>query len=187
MPWAKSVVGALILLAVPFFTAGPIAGSVCLFLALCVALVAWTPLGAWLGFHGKSELAAQLDALMREGMELLDELMAPPQIEETGEGEWAMEFGDAPPEWNDKADAFYKTIKDLLAVEHPALIPDFEKGFNERLRIQRERETRKVASQQPGKRSTAQTMIDFATDTQRAPAKVVEACLEGLSHARKAI
>jgi hypothetical protein len=130
-------------------------------------------------------LADQLDALMREGMELLDELMAPAQAEETGEGEWALEFGDAPPEWNDKANAFYKTIKDLLAAEHPALIPDFEKGYNERLRIQRER--RKVARERPDNRSQAQRTLDFATDTQRTPAKVVEACLEGLSQARKAI
>jgi len=137
--------------------------------------------------QGLPPLADQLDALMREGMALLDELMAPPQAEETGEGEWALEFGDAPPEWNDKANAFYKTIKDLLAAEHPALIPDFEKGYNERLRIQREREKRKVASRQPDNRSQAQRMLDFATDTQRTPAKVVEACLEGLSYARKAI
>lgn len=36
-----------------------------------------------------SALADQLDALMREGMELLDELMAPAKAEETGEGQWA--------------------------------------------------------------------------------------------------
>ena len=132
-------------------------------------------------------LADRLDSLMREGMELHVELTAPPQAEETGEGEWAMEFGDAPPEWNDKADAFYKKARDLLSAEHPALLPDFEKGFNERLRIQRERETRKVASQQSDNRSQAQRTLDFATNTQRTPAKVVEACLEGISYARKAI
>lgn len=130
-------------------------------------------------------LADQLDALMREGMKLLDELMAPAQAEETGEGVWALDFGDAPAEWWDKADAFYKRIRDLLATEHPALLPDFERGFNERLRIQRERET--VAPRQPDSRSTAQKMLDFATETQRTPAKIVEACLEGLSQARKSI
>ena len=55
MPWAKSVVGGLVVLAIPFFVAGPVAGSVCLFVAICVALVAWTPLGRWLGFHNDSK------------------------------------------------------------------------------------------------------------------------------------
>lgn len=122
---------------------------------------------------------------MREGMGLLDELMTPAQAEETSEGVWALGFGDAPDEWWDKADAFYKQISDLLTAEHPALLPDFEKGFNERLRIQSERE--EVAPQRPENRSHAQKMLDFATDTQRTPAKIVEACLEGLSQARKAI
>lgn len=129
-------------------------------------------------------LPEQLDALMREGIELLDELMAPAQPEETGEGEWSLEFGDAPREWRDKANAFYKRIRDLLIAEYPALIPDFESGYNERLRKQREAE--KVTAQQPDKRTT-RTMLDFATDTQRTPAKIVEACLEGLSYARKSL
>lgn len=131
------------------------------------------------------KLADQLDDLMREGMALLDELMAPAQAEETSEGVWGLDFGDAPAEWWDKADAFYKTIRDLLAAEHPASIPDFERGYNERLRIQREREA--VAPRQPDSRSTAQKVLDFATETQRTPAKIVEACLEGLSQARKSI
>lgn len=73
----------------------------------------------------------------------------------------------------------------MLIAEHPALLPDFERGFNERLRIQRERET--VASRDPDSRPTARKMLDFATETQRTPAKIVEACLEGLSQARKSI
>jgi hypothetical protein len=130
-------------------------------------------------------LADRLDALMREGIDLLDELMAPAQAEETGEGVWALEFGDAPAEWWDKADAFYKRIKNLLIAEHPALLSDFERGYNERLRIERERE--EDAPQRPDSRSQAQKILDFATDTQRTPARIVEACLEGLSHARKSI
>jgi hypothetical protein len=132
-----------------------------------------------------ASLADQLDALMREGMALLGELMVPAQAEETNEGEWALEFGDAPVTWRDKANAFYKKSRDLLVAEKPALLPDFERGYNERLRIQRERE--QVASQQPDRRSRAQKMLDFATDTQRTPAKVVEACLEGLAQAQKSI
>jgi hypothetical protein len=137
------------------------------------------------GASGAQALAAQLDALMREGMELLDELMAPAQAKETGEGVWGLDFGDAPTEWWDKADAFNTRIRDLLTAEHPALLPDFERGYNERLHIQRERET--VAPRQSASRSTAQKMLDFATETQRTPAKIVEACLEGLSQARKSI
>lgn len=129
-------------------------------------------------------LADQLDALMREGMELLDELMVPAQAEETSEGTWMLEFGEAPAEWSEKADAFYKKIKDLLVAENPALLPDLERGFNERLGIQRE--SIREAPALDG-RSNAQKMLDFATETQRTPARIVEACLEGLSHARKAI
>jgi hypothetical protein len=172
-----------------------------------VTYVAWYVLAAlllaagvvfWVEIHRRKEatglkdrgqqpdlLAGRLDSLMREGMELLDELMAPAQAEETSEGVWALGFGDAPDEWWDKADAFYTKIKDLLTAEHPALLPDFERGYNERLRIQRE--TEKVAPQGPDIRSNAQKMLDFATDTQRTPAKIVEACLEGLSQARKSI
>ena len=137
------------------------------------------------GAPAPTSLATQLDALMREGMELLEVLMTPAQAEETGEGVWMLEFGDAPTEWQDKADAFYKQIRDLLTAEHPALLPDFERGYNERLRIQRE--SKRVAPQQTETRSHAQKMLAFATDTQRTPARVVEACLEGLSYARKAI
>jgi hypothetical protein len=54
----------LVVLAVPFFFAGPIAGVVCLFLAACVAVVAWTPVGPWLGFGGSdhSEQGADVAA-----------------------------------------------------------------------------------------------------------------------------
>jgi len=130
-------------------------------------------------------LGDQIDALIREGMELLDELMAPAKAEETDEGVWALEFGDAPTEWWDQTDAFYKKIRELLTAEHPALLLDFENGYNERLRRQREGE--KVTSRQPDSRSHAQKMLGFATETQRTPAKIVDACLAGLSHARKVI
>ena len=52
---AGGTVVALVLTAATFIFGGPIAGAVCLFLAGCVAALAWTPLGDYFGLRQHDE------------------------------------------------------------------------------------------------------------------------------------
>lgn len=48
---AKGILGTLVMTGLGFLVGGWVLGVVCLFLALVLSLVLWTPFGHWLGFH----------------------------------------------------------------------------------------------------------------------------------------
>lgn len=125
-------------------------------------------------------LPAQIDNLMREGIDLVSALSVPIEPQRT-EGGWKVEGGDAPDEWWEEADSLQRRIRDLLVQSHPALLTDFRDGFNAHLK--KEREAKKP---DPPKdtRSTAAKMLALANFERSGPRRVVEACLEGLSAVR---
>jgi hypothetical protein len=149
-----------------------------------IALIA---LGAILFYLDRewSNLGDQLKLLIQDGIRLVAELSAPPQPE-VSNGIWSLEFGEAPQEWWDKAEDFFNRSKRLLDGQHPALLPNFEDGFNGHLRRERNAQGAKGDSaidDQPS--SSAERMLAFASATERGPRQVVEATLDGLAAARR--
>jgi hypothetical protein len=127
------------------------------------------------------DLKGLVDALMREGINLVDELSAPAEPKRTDSG-WRLDGGGAPDEWWDKADDFAKRIRQLLIDRHPALLTDYRDGYNAHVR--KERKERKEDDSAQDTRSTAEKMLDFANFERSGPRRVVEASLEGLAAAR---
>lgn len=128
------------------------------------------------------DLKGLVDALMREGINLVDELSASVEPERTDGGGWRLDGGGAPDEWWDKADDFAKRIRQLLIDRHPALLTDYRDGYNAHVR--KERKERKEGDSAQDTRSTAEKMLDFANFERSGPRRVVEASLEGLAAAR---
>jgi hypothetical protein len=130
------------------------------------------------------DLRDQVDSLMREGINLVDELSAPVEPERT-DGGWRLDGGDAPDEWWDKADDFAKRIRQLLIDRYPALLTDYRDGYN--AHAKKERKERKEYDPAQDTRSTPEKMLDFANFERSGPRRVVEASLEGLAAARHRI
>lgn len=128
------------------------------------------------------DLRTAIDALMREGIALVPELSASVQPERTAAGHLKISGEDAPDEWWEKSNSFFKRATDLLTQGQPALLKDFEDGFNAYLRKQREAEPPDHASD---KRSTAEKMLAFANAMRSTPRELVEATLDGLTEARR--
>ncbi|MET0306801.1 MAG: hypothetical protein ABW196_11345 [Solirubrobacterales bacterium] len=131
-----------------------------------------------------TDLVDRLDVLIREGIDLLDELLVPAEPEKTKGGNWKLEGGDAPDEWWEKADVFATSIRELLIERHPALLTDFRDGFNRQLEKERDTQEARNAKAREDKRSTAKKMLDLVNFERGGPARVVEASLEGLAAAR---
>ncbi len=132
------------------------------------------------------DLAEKIDALMREGVDLVAEVNVPVQPEKIKDG-WKLEGGDAPDEWWDKADDFAKRARDLLLDGRPALLTDYRDGYNAHLKKEREDSRKEKDDLANDKRSTAKKMLDLANYERSGPRRVVEACLEGLAAARHRI
>lgn len=132
-----------------------------------------------------ADLADQLDSLMRDGIDLVAELSEPVRPEKT-EGGWKLD-GGAPFSWWEKADGFSRRIRELLIERHPALLTDYRDGYN--AHVKKEREDGKKEKNDPtkDKRSTSEKMLALANYERSGPRRVVEASLEGLARARKAI
>jgi|SRR6059058_2865667 len=101
--------------------------------------IALIVLGATLFYldRKRSNLGDQLNSQMKYGKSLLAELTAPAKPE-GGPGNWSLEFGDAPQEWWKKAEEFFERSKRLLIEQQIALLEEFEAGYNQRCRKQRE-------------------------------------------------
>lgn len=127
------------------------------------------------------DLADRLDAFMREGMDLVDELSVPVAPEKI-EGGWKLEGGDAPDDWWDKADDFTKRVRKVLVEHHPALLTDYRDGYN--AHVKKEGEEHSKADPAQDKRSNAEKMLALANFERSGPKRVVEASLEGLAAAR---
>jgi hypothetical protein len=132
--------------------------------------------------RSRAELGDQIDSMIQEGIRLVAELSIPVEPERI-EGDVKIEFGDAPQERWDKADEFFKASDQVLKEHHPALLKNFEEGFNGHLRKEREAKSQPDPAQD--ERSNFQKTLAFANDTQRGPAMVVEATLDGLAAARR--
>lgn len=130
-------------------------------------------------------LAAKLDDLLREGMDLAEELSVPVKPEKTPDGTGWRVDGGPPDGWWEKAGAFEQRARDLLHAEHPALLEAFARGHNGFLRKEREAD---VARDKPDpnkdKRPDALKALEFANSSRSGPADKMEAILGGLAAAR---
>ena len=128
------------------------------------------------------DLRGQIDELMRQGMEVVVELSEPVVPEETKPGTWQISGGEAPEEWSEKANEFFQEARTVLKDHQPALLKDFEEGFNRKLHQDDPSESEDPARD---KRSTSEKMLALAEDERGTPRLVVEATLDGLTEARR--
>jgi hypothetical protein len=126
-------------------------------------------------------VASQIDAVMRDGIDLVDVLSEPATPEKT-KGGWALEGGDAPDDWWEQADSYTQRARTTLVEGHPALLTDYRDAFNAYLKKESEGQSERDPAQD--KRSTAEKMLDLANFERSGPMRVVEASLEGLAAAR---
>lgn len=160
---------------------------------ICGALAALVIASFW-SFHlshrlseeKKTSLPHRIDDLHRAGADLLNELSAPVEPEETKKGEWQIAFSDAPAEWWEKVADFDQQIRDLFIEQYPALLSDYAHGANDHLREKREAREAEIAAADPSKdkRRGSEKMLDFANRIRQGPAERLEASLEGLVAAR---
>lgn len=127
-------------------------------------------------------LALRIDALMREGIDVVAELSVPVQPERTASGHLEVSGEGAPDDWWEKANVFLQGATDLLAEGRPALLKDFEKGFNAFFRKQKDAGPPNHAND---RRSAVEKMLAFADAMRSTPREIVEASLDGLSGARR--
>jgi hypothetical protein len=131
-------------------------------------------------------LAAKLDDLLREGMDLVEELSIPvgPVKTPSGKG-WSID-GGPPDGWWEKVDTFEQRIRDLLRAEHPALLENFADGHNGFLRKEREAQAaRGDSNPKEDRRPNHERVLDFMNSTRSGPAQKTEAVLGGLAAARR--
>lgn len=128
------------------------------------------------------DLRGQIDELMRQGMEVVAELSEHVVPEETNDRVWTIGGGDAPDEWWEKADHFFQAAQTLLKAHQPALLKDFEEGFNGKLHL---RDSSPPVDHSKDRRSTSEKMLAFADAERSNPRLVAEATLEGLTEARR--
>jgi hypothetical protein len=131
-------------------------------------------------------LAAKLDDLLREGMDLVEELSVPVEPVKAPNGKsWSIE-GGPPDGWWEKVDTFEQRIRDLLRAEHPALLENFADGHNGFLRKKREAQAAKGSpNPREDKRPDHEKVLDFMNSTRSGPADKTEAVLGGLAAARR--
>jgi hypothetical protein len=128
------------------------------------------------------DLRGQIDELMRRGMDIVAELSEPVVPEESRPGTWQISGGDAPEEWSEKANTFFQEVRALLKHHQPALLKDFEEGFNRKLHQDDPSEPEDPARDT---RSTSEKMLALAEAERSTPRLVVEATLDGLTEARR--
>jgi hypothetical protein len=128
------------------------------------------------------DLRAQIDELTRQGMEVVAELSEPVVPEETKAGVWQISGGDAPDEWWDKADDLLQEARGLLKDHQPALLKDFEEGFNRKLRPP---ESSEPVDLTKDRRSDPEKMLALADAERSSPRLIAEAALDGLTEARR--
>jgi hypothetical protein len=128
------------------------------------------------------DLRGRIDDLMRRGMEVVDELSEPVVPEETSSGVWKISGGGAPDEWWDKADDFFQEARRLLKDHQPALLKDFEEGFNRKTRPD---ESSRPVDPPPDRRTTPEKMLALADSERGNPRLIAEATLDGLTEARR--
>jgi hypothetical protein len=115
-------------------------------------------------------------------MDVVDELSESVVPEETTQGVWQISGGDAPDEWWEKADDLLQEARSLLKDHQPALLKDFEGGFNRKFRPT---DSPEPAEQSRDRRSDPEKMLAFANSERSRPKVIVEATLDGLTEARR--
>lgn len=128
------------------------------------------------------DLRRRIDELMRRGMNVVDELSESVVPEETKPGVWQISGGEAPEEWWKKADDLFQEARNLLKDHQPALLKDFEEGYNRKFRPT---DSPEPAEQSPDRRSDPEKMLAFANSERSRPKLIVEATLDGLTEARR--
>lgn len=128
------------------------------------------------------DLRRRIDDLMRQGMEVVDELSEPVVPEETSSGVWTIRGGDAPDEWWDNADDFFQKARRLLKDHQPALLKDFEEGFNRKIRPD---DSSRAVDPSRDRRTTPEKMLALADSERGNPRLIAEATLDGLTEARR--
>jgi len=132
------------------------------------------------------DLARRIDALMREGIELVAELQVPVEPTKTPHGGVEVSGGAAPEEWQDKVTAFKSKAWELLVERHPALLTTYRDACN--ATIQKGREARPESRPRQAsrdERSGLEKALDLANFQRGGPAKEVEITLDGLAAARQ--
>jgi hypothetical protein len=127
------------------------------------------------------DLRRQIDELMRRGMDIVAELSEPAVPTEPTPGVWKLSGGDAPDGWWDKADDFLQECRTLLKAHQPALLKDFEEGFNSKIHESGPTRSDHAVDKGPD----AQRMLALADAERSTPRRVVEATLDGLTGARR--
>jgi hypothetical protein len=125
-------------------------------------------------------LADRLDDILRDGMDLREDLSARVEPEERKPGVWAVVDG-VPDGWWEKVDAFDQRIRDLLRAGHPALLSTYAEGHNNYVHSQRGDDEPKVKDG----RGSPLTVLEFFNTTREAPMRHMDAILEGLAAARR--
>jgi hypothetical protein len=175
-------VTALVLAGTAF--AQPVTATVCFFLAFVLAVVLWTPLRGWLGIPGgnrRSELSAQIDALLGRGMELLDDLSQPLRADESGRVDLGIDKETADRMWDLYDDAFA-----LLVRERPAYLPVLADAINAAVtkRVPAGPVTMQILSKT---RSVEDEVRAFHEANLAHPKAVVEGTLDGLAEVSRVL
>lgn len=112
-------------------------------------------------------------------MDVVDKLSKSVAPEETKPGVWQISGGDAPDEWWDEADVFFQEARSLLKDHRPALLKDFEEGFNRKLRLP---DPDNLSTE---RRTAPEKTVAMAKAERSGPRLVAEATLDGLTEARR--
>lgn len=132
-----------------------------------------------------ADLGEQIDALMREGIDLVGELRVAVEPERTKSG-IKVSGGEAPAEWQEKANDFREKAWELLAERYPALLTTYRDACN--ATIEKLREPRRVEvpdSPDRDGRSGLEKALALASFERDGPATEVEITLDGLAAARQ--
>ncbi|HET8861913.1 MAG TPA: hypothetical protein VFM94_01520 [Solirubrobacterales bacterium] len=133
-----------------------------------------------------ADLGERIDLLMREGIDLVGELRVPVEAQRTRDGGLEVSGGEAPAEWQEKANEFRKEVWELLAERYPALLTTYRDACN--ATIAKIREPRRTPpSGPPGRdrRSGLEKALELANFERGGPATEVEITLDGLAAARQ--
>ena len=126
-----------------------------------------------------------IDKLMREGIKLLGEIGKPMEPISQARGEVTYQIGPRD-EHLDVAQGFDERARDLLIALRPALLLDYSDGANAFLEKDRKKAERREDKAPEGV-PDAIKLREFVERIHLGPARYLEACLEGLGRARKAL
>jgi hypothetical protein len=148
---------------------------------LVIAAILWLPIYSRVPVLGDEfRLQDHIDQQMRKGMDLVAELSVPVRPTKAANGTWEISDGGPPAAWWDKTQEYVDQATALLE-RRPALLKDFESGYNPHLHEVR-------ANPWPEdleRRTTAEKMLALANAERSAPKTIVEASLGGLTEARR--